>query len=95
MLQEKKSACGIRASLKKLSFYIKNGFYNEKRILWRKRKSACGIRPCLKNGVLTFKTHFTFKNAFYKKKKAPAALGPALRNAVLHLESHYITRPRP
>ena len=30
MLQEKKSACGIRASLKKRSFDIQNTFDNEK-----------------------------------------------------------------
>ena len=60
-----------------------------------KNKAPAALGPGKKNGVLTFKTHFTVKNAFYKKKKAPAALGPALRNAVLHLESHYITRPHP
>ena len=32
-IEKKKSACGIRPSLKKRSFDIKNAFYTEKRVL--------------------------------------------------------------
>ena len=52
--QKKQSACGIRVSLKKLSFDIKNASYTEKRILLKKnkKKAPAALGQALKNEVL-------------------------------------------
>ena len=69
---EKKSACGVRTSLKnkknykKMIITLKNAFYGEK-------KSACGARTGFKNKKIAKNWLLQQKTHFIKKKKAPAA----------------------
>ena len=80
--RKKKSACGIRPSLKKRSFNVKNTFYIKKRVLWTKKKVPAALGPAQQNAVLQFKNTFYTEQKFYEEKKAPAALGPAQKNAL-------------